>query len=171
MHEHFQRRIAYFGAENAIAPVTPTAFEFLYRALHSNLRDALAHAQQFSDWLYAEYIVPDQSVPVDEHRHRLLEAWLTEQADAAYAESRVQPRVWQFFADLASAGGRCGMSEWTNYGFTMQQQLGSSVTSLVNANLAIRETDPENATRSIAIITPQGWLVFFYLNRYELPVS
>lgn len=169
--ELINRRISYYGDGSAIAPVTPRAFEYLYRALHSNLRDALAWAQQFSDWLYASYVVPEKALPDDDERLALLEAWLAEQADAAHGASRVQPRIWQFFVDLARAGGRCGMSEWTNYGFSTQQQMGTSVTSLVNANLVIRETDPENAARSIAIVTPQGWLVYFHLNRYELPVT
>jgi hypothetical protein len=163
------RRLAYYGEPGATAPVPPEAFEFLYRALHSNLRDAMAYAQQFSDWLFAEYVVHEKELPPETDRKALLEVWLTEQADAAHAESRVQRRVWQFFDDLADEGGRCGAGEWEAYGFSTQQQMGTAVTSLASSNLVVRETDPDNATRSIATITPQGWLVHFHRNRYELP--
>lgn len=163
------RRIDYHGEPDAAAPVTPQAFDHLYRALHANLRDGLAWAQQFSQWLYTEFVVPGVDIPDEDDRRQLLEAWLAEQADAAHSQTRVQPRVWQFFVELARAGGRAGMSEWERYGFSKQQQLVTSVTSLVNANLVNRETDPENASRSIAVVTPQGWLVFFHLNRYDLP--
>jgi hypothetical protein len=167
--ELISRRIEYYGGAGACPPVTPIGFEFLYRALHSNLRDALAYAQQFSDWLYEQYVITKDSLPSETEREDLLEVWLTDQADAAHSESRVQPRIWQFFDDLAQRGGRCGASEWERYDFSTQQQLGTSVTSLANANLVVREIDPENATRSIATITPQGWLVYFHRNRYHLP--
>ncbi len=39
-----------------------------------------------------------------------------------------------------------------------------------SANLVIRETDPDNASRSLASITPQGWLVYSTRNRYNLPI-
>jgi hypothetical protein len=167
--ELIRRRLEHFGDSGSYAPVPPEAFEFLYRALHSNLRDAMAHAQQFSDWLYGEYIAPGRELPPLDDRQPLLEAWLTEQAETAEGAARVQPRVWQFFDDLARDGGRCRASEAETYGFNTQQQMGSAVTALANANLLIRETDPENATKNIHTITPQGWLVFFHRNGYETP--
>jgi hypothetical protein len=165
-----RRRIDYFGAGGAYAPVTPEAFEFLYRALHFNLRDALAHAQQFSDWMYEEFIVPDKDLPTAEDQRQYLESWLTAQAEQAEAAAtRVPNRAWQFFDALAQAGGRCGAGEHERYGFNTQQQMGGATTTLVNANLVIRETDPENATRYIHSITPVGWLVYFKRNGFELP--
>jgi hypothetical protein len=169
--ELIRRRIEFFGGDDAAAPVPPAAFEFLYQALHSNLRDALAYAQQFSDWLYATYPAQGRELPDEQDRGELLEVWLTEQADGAHAQSRLQPRAWRFFEDLAEAGGRCSASEWELYGFTTQQQMGTNVTSLVNANLVVREIDPENAARTHAIMTPQGWLVYFHRNRYNLPTT
>lgn len=167
--ELIERRIQYYGESDASAPVTPAMFEYLYRALHSNLRDALAWAQQFADWLYGEYIVKEQALPDEDERRELLEIWLAQQADDAYTASKAQPRVWQFFVELARAGGRCGAGEWSRFSFTTQQQMVRAVSDLAAGNLVVRETDPENASRSIATLTPQGWLVFFFLNRYELP--
>lgn len=163
------RRLDYYGQAGALAPVTPEAFEFVYRALHTNLRDALAYAQSFSDWLYAEYVIPDRPIPTDRDRFELLEIWLAQQSDAAYHDARLQPRTWRFFDDLARAGGRCGASEWEDYGFGTQQQMGTNVTNLVNAQLVVRETDPQHASRTIATVTAQGWLVYFHRNRYGLP--
>lgn len=164
------RRIGYYGERDAYAPVPPEAFQFMYQALHSNLRDAMAYAQQFSDWLYGEYIARDNELPPMEEREPLLQVWLTEIADAAHTDARgVQRRVWQFFDKIAESGGTCRASEWEEFNFTTQQQLSSSVSALESANLVIRETDPDNASRSLASITPQGWLVYFHRNRYNLP--
>ena len=170
--ELIARRIDYFGTDAAYPPVTPASFEFLYRALNQNLRDALAYAQQFSQWLYGEYIAVDLDLPAQHEIDQFLQVWLTEEADGAHAEARsVQRRQWQFFDDLAKRGGSAGANEWESYGFSTQQQFSSSVTALVNTNLAVRETDPDNAARSLATITPQGWLVHFHRNRYSLPTS
>jgi hypothetical protein len=160
-----RRRLDEYGEEGPYAPVPPEAFDFLYRALHSNLRDALAYAQQFADWMYAEYIAVAADLPPLEERQVLLEKWLTDQAETAQsAATRVQPRVWQFFDQLARDAGRCRAGDYEQYGFNTQQQMGSAVTALSNVNLLLRETDPEHASRHVHSITPTGWLVFFHRN-------
>ena len=166
-----RRRIEYFGQTDSYAPVPPRAFEYLYGALHNNLRDALAYAQMFADWLYGEYLAEGKDLPPKEDRQGLLEAWLASQSDDAYAVAKVQRRVWQFFDDLAQGGGRCGAGEWSEYGFSTQQQMVRAVTDLVAGNLVVREVDPDNASRSLATITPVGWLVYFHRNRYEMSGS
>lgn len=164
------RRIDHYSMADCYPPVTPQSFEFLYRALNHNLRDALAYAQQFSDWLYDEYVKTDRELPPHHETDSMLQVWLAEQADRAKDEAGgVQRRQWQFFDQLAKNGGSTGASEWEAYGFTTQQQFSAAVTALVTANVVVRETDPDNASRSIATITPQGWLVFFNRNRYDLP--
>jgi hypothetical protein len=165
-----RQRLSYFGESEAYAPVPPEAFEFLYRALHLNLRDALAHAQRFADWVYEEFIVGNKSLPTEEELRQYLEAWLTEQAEGAEQAARsVSPRAWQFFEDLAAEGGRCGAGEHERYGFNTQQQMGAATTQLVNANVVIRETDPDHSSRNIHSLTPVGWLVFFKRNNFDLP--
>ena len=158
--------IAHYGGPEAYPPITPAAFEFLYQAVHSNLRDAMAYAQQFSDWMYAEYVLAEKELPDETARRELLEIWMAQQAEAAQVDARVQPRVWQFFDELARKSGRRA-SDWEEYGFSTQQQLVRTITDLVSTNLLIRETDPENASRSFAALTPQGWLVAFHRNGYK----
>ncbi|WP_295125949.1 hypothetical protein [uncultured Leifsonia sp.] len=168
--EAIHRRISYFGETTAEAPVTPEGFEFLYQALHRNLRNALEFAQEFSDWLAQEYLDSGKDLPGPDERDALLQAWLVEKAEQARSDaSGVQPRVWQFFVDLCAKNGRAGSSEFEEYGFVNQQQLTSSVTALVDCNLVVRETDPENGTRTINSVTALGWLVFFYKEQVELP--
>lgn len=165
-----QRRVDFYGTEKAYPPVTPTSFEFLYRALNQNLRDALAWSQQFADWLYGEYVAEAKELPPAHETDSMFQIWLAEEADKAHADARaVQRRQWMFFDDLARRGGSERASEWKDYGFTTQQQFSGSVSALANANLVVREVDPDDATRSIATMTPQGWLVYFHRNRYSLP--
>ncbi|MDP9401989.1 MAG: ATP-binding protein [Actinomycetota bacterium] len=168
--ELIRRRLEYYGEPGAYAPVEPEAFEYLYKALNLNLRDSLAYAQQFSDWVYANYVLPDANLPTTADKFGLLQAWLAELADQAHGDAkRIQRRVWQFFDDLATRGGTCRASEWEQYEFTTQQQLSSTITALADANLVARETDPDNAARSMTSVTPQGWLVRFHRARYDLP--
>lgn len=169
--ELVRRRIEEFGSgDGAYPPVPPAAFEFIYRALNQNLRDALGYAHQFSEWLYMEYVLPQRDLPEPDDLGELVEVWLTEIADAAHNDARsIQRRVWQFFDQLASSGGTCRASEYEMYVFSTQQQFGSSVTALENANLVVREVDPDDATRRLAVVTPVGWLVYFNRNKYRLP--
>ena len=170
--ELIRRRIEYFGSESASPPVTPDSFQFMYQALNSNLRDALSYAQSFAEWLYGEVAPSGAPAPDAEAAHGYLEAWMTELADNAHKDAKsVQKRVWQFFDALAQGNGIARSADFEQYGFGTQQQFGSSVTSLETANLVVREVDPDDGTRKLASITPQGWLVYFHRNRYQLPAS
>lgn len=161
------RRIDVFGSEDAVAPVTPTGFAFLYGALNSNLRESLSTSQEFAHWLHQSYVAQSLPLPTEQDRDALLEAWLLERATSAYQDaSRVQPRNWRFFSDLCAAGGRANASEWEKFEFTTQQQYGSAVTQLADANLVVRETDPEDATRKVYAVTPLGRLVYFFRKNF-----
>lgn len=170
--ELIRRRLEYFGDEGSRPPVSPEAFQFLYQALNNNLRDALSHAQTFSEWLYGE-LAPRKVQPPDSgEAQRYLEAWMVAQADDAYSDAKgIQKRVWQFFDAMALAGGTARSADFEQFNFSTQQQFGSSVTSLETANLVVREVDPDDGNRKLATITPQGWLVYFHRNRYLLPSS
>jgi hypothetical protein len=45
----------------------------------------------------------------------------------------------------------------------------SAVSALVDANLVVREVDPDNGSRTVNAITALGWLVFFYRTNFEMP--
>jgi len=133
-----QRRLSEYGGHDAYAPVPPESFEFLYRALNQNLRDAMAYAQQFSEWLYGDFVVPDKELPDEDQRKSLLEIWLAELADGAYNDARgIARRHWQFFDQLAENGGICRLSEFETY-FTRQPNLSTAVTALESVNLLVR---------------------------------
>lgn len=170
--ELIRRRLEYFANQGARPPVSPEAFQFLYQALNNNLRDALSHAQTFSEWLYSELAPQNELAPDHEDAQGYLEAWMVEQADSAYQDARsIQKRVWQLFDAMASAGGTARSADFDQFGFTTQQQFAGSITSLESANLVVREVDPDDGSRKLATITPQGWLVYFHRNRYQLPGS
>ena len=163
-----RRRIAYYGDATAEAPVTPEGFEFLYTAMHQNLRDSMERAQNFSSWVVETVLDEGRDLPSPDDRDKLLKIWLLEQAEAAYHDARgIQPRVWQFFVQLANNGGRAGSSEYRDYNFANQQQMTSSVTALQEVNLVSRELDPENGARTINSVTALGWLVYFYAGDFE----
>jgi hypothetical protein len=162
-------RIDFYGDEDAVPPVTPRAFDFLYGALHKNLRDALSTAQEFSQWLANEYPI-GQDLPDDEARGQLLEVWLAQRATNAFRDAHsVQPRHWQFFEEVCQEGGRVGSGDYTRLGFGKQQQMVSAVTALQTANLMVREVDPDDGARTINAVTALGWLVHFHRSGFEMP--
>ncbi len=171
--EAIRRRIARFSVgTDTQAPVTPTGFEYLYKALNLNLRDALATAQEFAQWLYTEYVIARTPLPGDEDRDEFLQVWLTDRAEKAFRDanaSGVQQRNWQFFEELCAKGGRTGSADFETFGFNFQQQMSSAVTQLVTANLLVREVDPDNGSRTVNAVTALGWLVYFYSANFDLP--
>lgn len=168
--EAIQRRISRYSLGNEQEPVTPEGFEFLYRALNRNLRDSLSTAQEFGLWLYSQTVQLNKPIPSENDRFGYLEAWLAERAESAHRDARgVQPRHWQFFADLCARGGRTPSSDFDAYGFTTQQQFTAAITALVQSNLMVRETDPDDGARTLNGVTALGWLVYFFRNNFDLP--
>ncbi len=167
-----QKRIESFGGPSAAAPVTPRGFAYLYQALNSNLRESLATAQQFAQWLHEEFVVSGRGVPSPEDCDAYLESWLLERAESAFADAgRVQARNWQFFEELCRADGRAGSSDWERFGFGVQQQMVGAVTQLSEVNLVSRETDPDDGTKTVNSVTPLGWLVYFFRSRFRFPAA
>jgi hypothetical protein len=164
-----EKRISEYSLGEPEAPVTPAGFEFLCAALHRNLRDALSTAQEFSLWLYSDTIQHGMPMPQESDRIELLKIWLAERAEVAHRDaSGVQQRHWAFFVDLCAKGGRAGSSEFATYDFNTQQQFTAAVTALAQANLMVRETDPDDGTRTINSVTALGWRVYFFRNDFEL---
>lgn len=162
--EVIRRRIDYYGSPGAVPPVSPESFEFIYESLNSNMRDSLATAQEFSEYL-DESFVEDSEIPGASRRDEMLVAWLHARAQRAYDDApEIQDRQWQFFNEFCLNGGQAGSSEFGEYSFVNQQQFSNAVSSLARANLMVREVDPDNGTRTLNSVTPLGWLVFAYLN-------
>jgi hypothetical protein len=166
--EAIERRIEHYSLGQVEAPVTPQGFDYLYQALHRNLRDALSAAQEFALWLYSEIIQDGRDVASEDDRRGYLEAWLAQRAEATHRDaSGVQQRHWQFFVDLCTADGRAGSSEFERFDFNTQQQFTAAVTSLAQANLMVREIDPDDGNRTLNSVTALGWLVYFFRNNFE----
>lgn len=163
-----QRRIIEFGSSTSVAPLSPDAFRVLYRVLNRNLRDSMSWAQKFSHWLMTQH--PEQDFPDEAQRMELLEAWLAEQAQRSLESAQaIQPRIWQFFDQLCENGGSVASSQLEDvYGFEHQQQGTNGITQLVNANLVVRESDPEDGTKTINAVTADGWMVFFSRSGFNI---
>lgn len=166
--EAVRRRIDRYGGNGAVPPLTPDSFQTLYRVLNQNLRDTMTWAQSFSFWLRDQF--RDGNFPDAEGRAEYLMTWLAEEAKKATGTVRAQPAAWAFFERICREGkGRAASSEFeTKYGFEDQQQGSGYVTVFANANLMVREVDPEDGRATINTVTAEGWLVFFDRNGCEL---
>lgn len=167
--EAIRRRIEHFSLGDAVAPVTPEGFDFIYQTLNKNLRESLTKSGEFSHWLDDRSDEENwDDYPDEAERTVLLHSWIMELAELALADARgVRPRDWQFFDDLCVAGGRAGSGEHKDFGFNEQTQMVAAVTNLAALNLAIREIDPKNGQRTINSVTPTGWLVYFFRKNFD----
>lgn len=166
--EAVRRRIERYGEAGAVAPLTPESFQMLYRVLNQNLRDTMTWAQSFSFWLRSQF--QDGDYPDEAGRAEYLKIWLAQEAESAAGTVRAQPAAWTFFERICREGkGRAASSEFeSKYGFEDQQQGSGYVTVFANANLMVREVDPEDGRATINMVTAEGWLVFFHRNGYRL---
>lgn len=168
--EAITRRIKEYGTDYAVAPVSPASFDFLYQTFNSNLREALARAGAFSRWFHDHYLENhDEVIPDEPERDALVESWLMDIAELGNENARsVRPRHWTFFEEVCANGGRAGSSEFKKYDFNAPN-LSTAVTDLVNAQLMVRELDPDNGQKSINSVTPAGWLVYFFRKNFPAP--
>lgn len=164
--EVIRRRIQEFNTTLVNdAPVEPDGFLHLYRVLNNNLRIALKHAGEFTKWYDRNYRGSSS-----EDRLKLLEIWLTEQADAYAADtSSLTKRTWQLFDDLIEYGGTCSPSQFEQFGFANREGMRAYVKYLEDANLATSEIDKDDSRRRTIAITPNGWLVRYKRSGYQEP--
>lgn len=152
-----ERRIEAFKARpDAIAPVDPDGFRFLYDLLHSNLRNALRYSEDFAIWLHGS------STGTDSAQLRLssLKSWASELAKRHLADTKsVGPRAWEVFDDLVALGGSCSPSDHAKFRYDTQMAMRPQVKSLEDAQLVQSTRDDEDQRRKTISVTPRGWLV------------
>lgn len=167
--EAIRRRIEHFGLDDAVAPVTPEGFDFIYQTLNKNLRESLTKSGEFSHWLDDRSDEEDwEDYPDEAERTVLLNSWIMELAELAIEDAKgVRPRDWQLFDALCAIGGRAGSGEYKDFEFNEQPQMVAAVSNLATLNLVIREIDPKNGQRTINSVTPTGWLVYFFRKNFE----
>lgn len=164
------RRLKAFDGGAAKVPITPEAFEFIYTVLNRNLRDAMSWSQTFSHWVVGEW--PALDFPTGTSMRRILEQWLNDRAQEAYAQLvDVQPRTWSYFSDLCDSGGRCDATEYRVYRFGSKKNMVRAMDQLVDANLAVREVDPDNPDRVFHSITAMGYLLDFFRTALLIPAG
>jgi hypothetical protein len=162
--EVIRRRIdEYKTREDAEPPVDPDGFLHLYTVLNNNLRIALKHAEEFTKW----YDKNARGSSKDD-RAKLLEVWLTDQADAYAADAgSLTRRTWELFDDLILFGGSCSPSEFAEFGFSSNAAMRPYVKTLEEANLVNSAIDEDDSRRRTIEITPNGWLVHYKRSGYQ----
>lgn len=166
--EVIRRRISEYGNQIGVTPnppVEPEGFLHLYRVLNNNLRIALKHAGEFTKW-YDRNSAGGGS----EDRLKLLEVWLTDQADAYAADAgSLTERTWRVFDELIIFGGSCSPSEFEHFGFSSREAMRPYIKTLEDANLVISAIDEDDSRRRTIEITPNGWLVQYKRSGYKKP--
>ncbi|MBN7434173.1 hypothetical protein ACM0CQ_08520 [Mycobacteroides abscessus subsp. abscessus] len=162
--EVIRRRInEYRTRDDADPPVDPDGFRHLYTVLNNNLRIALKHAEEFTKWY-----VKNAAGSTAGDRAKLLEIWLTEQADSYAADAgALTPRTWKLFDDLIEFGGSCSPSEFDYFEFSSNAAMRPYVKALEEANLVNSAIDEDDSRRRTIEITPNGWLVHYKRSGYR----
>lgn len=151
--------------DDAVAPVDPPAFRYIYDVLHRNLRNALKFSEDFAFWLFDQDMVNSASAD----RRALLEVWLTSQADEHLAATRLSNRAWRLFDELAEHGESVSPSEFSRFGFNSPQAMRPHIKSLEDAKLVVSAIDETDARRKTIDVTPRGWLVRYARAEYRVP--
>lgn len=163
--EVMRRRIVVFGVVDApTAPVGPTGFTHIYELLNRNLRNALKYCEDFSFWLYENS--PD--VHEDEELYRLLEVWLTTQAEAAMTATTLTPKAWEVFDGIVQRGGSISPSDYELFGFKEMANMRPYIKALEDAQLVASSIDESDKRRRTIGITSRGWLVRYARSGYVL---
>lgn len=159
------RRVGIFRMHaDAYVPVGSSGFNHLYQIMHSNLRNALKHAQDFAVWMKSQGVFP--SAPED--KYGLLEAWLASLAEQYQADtSGVTNRGWQVFDNIVSRGGSCSPSDFDAFGFGSQPAMRPYVKQLEDSNLVVSSIDDTDQRRRTIGVTPRGWLVNYQRSGYR----
>lgn len=152
-----ERRIeVYRNRDDALAPVDPEGFAYLYKVAGRNLRIALKHAQDFSVWLYLEY----GPSPKRESRFDLLRSWLDDQSEKYEQDTKAVTQAgWKFFDALLSHGGTCSPGDYALFEFNSQPAMRPYVKQLEDANLVHSSIDESDQRRRTIVVTSNGWLV------------
>lgn len=162
-------RIEEFGSEKMKIPLAPENFEFIYTILNRNLRDSMSWSQSFAHWLIDEYPELDFPHSVTEMKEVLVD-WLAGRARESYEQIKdVRPRSWSYFTDLCNAGGIGYVDEYRKFKFGRRDALNRSMSELLDANLTVKEVDPEDPNREMHTVTAAGYLLDFYHNALGIP--
>jgi hypothetical protein len=160
------RRIELYSVvDGAVAPVGEIGFAYLYGLLNKNLRNALKFCEDFSFWLHEEGLI---SANNDEY-FRLLEVWVTDQADRALAATTVGNRAWSVFDGLVNMNGSCSPSDFGLFDFNSPMAMRPQVKALEDANLVQSSIDDTDKRRKTIMVTPRGWLVRYARSGYSMP--
>ena len=167
--EAVQKRIDYFKSKtDPSPPITAEAFDFIYTALNSNLRDALTSAGQFSQYLHKCIDEGDGEIPDEQERTAMLNDWIMTLAqETLNGMSGIRRRSWQLFRSLCARGGTAGSSEYGEMEFENQSQMVSCITELKLANVVDRESHPDNGQKTVNRVTATGWLVYYFMENFD----
>lgn len=158
------RRVGAFRMRSdAYVPVESDGFNHLYQIMHSNLRNALKHAQDFAVWLNTQGAMPTASPD----KYGTLEVWLALLAEQYQKDtSGVTNRGWQVFDTIVQLGGFCSPSDFDTFGFSSQPAMRPYVKQLEDANLVVSAIDETDQRRRTIGLTPRGWLVNYQRSGY-----
>lgn len=144
-------------------PLTETAFEKLYTVLKGNIRSVLAQADNYCQW------VADRELP-DSHETKdvMFEAWLNEQAEAAYfaARQNLRPKAFEVF-QKATGKVVFSPSDFEDFGFNSIPAFRPHVKDLEDAGALVSTQDEGDKRRKTIQVTPKGWLIEYYLKKQE----
>ncbi len=146
--------------EDAVPPVSATAFAEMYGAIGNNLRYALNLAER--------YAFDQDPVTIglltEAERDARFEQELAAEADRTYqAHAKGITRAdWTVFETLLrEKSGACSPSDFANFGYSAMPPLLVRVQKLEAANLVTYTVDPQDQRRRTISVTDHGRLAYY----------
>lgn len=150
---------------DAIAPVGPDGFRYLYDVLNFNLRNTLKYCEDFSFWLRKN--LPEEKSEME--YLRLLKSWLKNQADKHNSDTALGDRAWKVFDKLSAGGGSVSPSQFEDFDFNSYPAMRPHLKALEDNQLVQSSVDDTDQRRKTIVMTPRAWLVYFARNGYVVP--
>lgn len=154
-----ERRIEVFQEnQEAIAPVGPDSFRFIYDVLNRNLRNALRYSESFAMW--ASDMHPSESLldPRTEYIE-IFELYIRSMAKKHLEETALGPRAWQVFDGMIENGGSISPGDHDLFHFNSVQAMAPHINKMEECHLVQRSIEDSDKRRKTISISPRGWLV------------
>lgn len=164
-----ESRIDSYSSKNSeyYLPLTPEAFEKLYRILRGNIRSVLGRADSFCQW------ISDRDLPKDDQeKNFMFEAWLTEQSASSFESARqiLRPKAFEVF-ERACEKVVFSPSDFEEFGFNSIPAFRPHVKDLEDAGALVSTQDEGDKRRKTIQVTPKGWMIEHHIRKHkELPL-
>lgn len=143
-------------------PVDQKGFAHIFRICNENLRTAFKFCTDYSEWFLQE----SETDILPEEKFKLLEVWLSVEADEILRDTKLTPKPWEVFDSIIDEGGSIAPSDHSKFGYDSPMAMRPQIKTLEDAGLVESTVDETDQRRRTISVTPKGWLANYSRRGY-----